>query len=69
MSGEELGAFLGSLPAGQATISLMLDFIEDELYESSCDHHLRYAMKFMMDRTVTDAPARMLITTISSIRE
>ena len=49
LSGEELQAFLDSLPAGQATISKMLDYIEDELYESTCDHHLLHAMKFMMD--------------------
>lgn len=49
MSGEELQAFLGRLPAGEKTISSMLDFIEDELYGSECDHHLRHAMRFMMD--------------------
>lgn len=49
LSGEELQAFLDSLPAGQATISEMLDFIEDELYESECNHSLQYAMRFMMD--------------------
>lgn len=49
MSGEELERFLGRLPAGAETVSKMLDFIEDELYENTCDHHLRYAMKFMMD--------------------
>ena len=49
MSGEELDAFLGSLPAGQDTISTMLDYIEDELYESECGHTLQHAMRFMMD--------------------
>ena len=49
MSGEELQAFLDSMPAGQATISEMLDFIEDELYESECNHSLQWAMRFMMD--------------------
>lgn len=49
MSGEELQAFLDSLPAGQATISRMLDFIEDELYGTECNHSLQYAMRFMME--------------------
>ncbi|MFN0277641.1 MAG: DUF2695 domain-containing protein [Pyrinomonadaceae bacterium] len=49
LSGEELQAFLDSLPAGQETVSEMLDFIEDELYETTCNHSLQYAMRFMMD--------------------
>lgn len=49
MSGEEIEAFIDRLPAGEATISRLLDFIEDELYDSECNHSLRYAMKFMMD--------------------
>lgn len=49
MSGEELHAFVDSLPAGQHTISSLLDFIEDELYDKECNHSLQYAMKFMMD--------------------
>lgn len=49
MSGEELRAFLDTLPAGQDTISEMLDFIEDELYGNECNHTLRHAMRFMME--------------------
>ena len=49
MSGEELAAFLGRLPEGQDTISDLLDYVEDELYETECNHSLQYAMKFMMD--------------------
>ena len=49
MSGKELRAFLDSLPERQDTISAMLDFIEDELYVSECNHSLQHAMKFMMD--------------------
>lgn len=49
MSGEELRAFLDSLPAGQTTLSKLLDFVEDELYGSECDHSLQRSMKFMMD--------------------
>lgn len=49
MSGEEIEAFLKTLPAGKDTICDLLDFIEDELYDSECDHTLRLAMRFMMD--------------------
>ena len=49
MSGEELRAFLDRLPAGAETVSKMLDFIEDELYETECNHSLQYAMRFMME--------------------
>lgn len=50
LNGEELQAFLDLLPAGQETVSELLDFIEDELYDAECDHSLRYAMRFMMER-------------------
>lgn len=49
LSGEELERFLDTLPERQETISRMLDFIEDELYDNECNHSLQYAMKFMMD--------------------
>jgi len=49
LSGEELEGFLDTLPERQETISRMLDFIEDELYDNECNHSLQYAMKFMMD--------------------
>jgi hypothetical protein len=49
MSGEELQAFLDRLPAGAQTISLLIDYVEDELYDSECNHTLQHAMKFMMD--------------------
>jgi hypothetical protein len=49
MSGEELEGFLDSLPAGQETVSEMLDYVEDELYETECEHTLKHAMRFMMD--------------------
>jgi hypothetical protein len=49
MTDDELRAFLDSLPEEQDTISEMLDYIEDELYETECDDHLRHAMRFMMD--------------------
>jgi hypothetical protein len=49
LTAEELQAFLDSLPAGKDTISGLLDFVEDELYDTECDHTLRYSMRFMMD--------------------
>ena len=50
MSGEELEEFIDTLPAGTDTISGLLDFIEDELYEWECNHSLQYAMRFMMEK-------------------
>jgi len=50
MSGEELQEFIDTLPAGPETISELLDFIEDELYDSECNHSLQYAMRFMMEK-------------------
>lgn len=49
LSGEELQAFIDSLPAGPETINKLLDFVEDELYETECNHSLRHSMRFMMD--------------------
>lgn len=49
MSGEELQAFLDSLPAAEATISELLDFVEDELYDTECNHSLQYSMRYMME--------------------
>ena len=50
LSGEELERFLDSLPERQETFSELLDYLEDELFETECDHSLRHAMKFMMER-------------------
>src|SRR4029453_5318587 len=49
LSGEELQAFLDSLPAGQETISELLDFLEDELFDKECHHRLQFSMGFMME--------------------
>lgn len=49
LSGEELERFLDTLPARQETISELLNYLEDELYDSECNHSLRHSMKFMMD--------------------
>jgi len=45
MTNEELQRFLELLPAGQETVSELLDHIEDELYDKECNHSLQYAMK------------------------
>lgn len=49
LSGQELRGFLDRLPAGPDTISEMIDFIEDELFDNECNHSLQYAMRFMME--------------------
>jgi hypothetical protein len=49
LSGEGLRGFLDSLPAGQETISGLLDYVEDELYETECNHSLQISMRFMME--------------------
>lgn len=50
LSGQELEAFLDSLPERQETVSELLDHLEDELFDSECNHSLGISMKFMMDR-------------------
>lgn len=50
LSGEELERFLDSLPERQETVSELLDFLEDELYERECDHSLQLSMRFMMEK-------------------
>jgi hypothetical protein len=52
LSGEELQAFIDTLPAQQDTISDLLDFIEDELYDTECNHSLQLAMRFMMENNL-----------------
>jgi hypothetical protein len=49
LSGEELEAYIDTLPARQQTISELIDHVEDELYQSECNHSLQYAMRFMME--------------------
>jgi len=52
LSGEELQAFLDSLPAQQDTISELIDYVEDALYEIECNHSLQYSMRFMMENNL-----------------
>jgi len=49
MSGEELEAFLESLPAGQYDIEELFDFVEDKLEREECNHSLRFSMQFIME--------------------
>ena len=49
MSGEELEAFLESLPAGQYDIEDLFDFLEYKLEKEECNHTLRFSMQYMME--------------------
>lgn len=48
MNGEEIEAFLESLPAPKEKIEDLFDFIDFKLERESCDHSLRFAMEYMM---------------------
>jgi hypothetical protein len=50
LTGEELQAFIDTLPAGPDSVSELLDHLEDELYDAECNHSLQRSMKFMMER-------------------
>ncbi len=62
LSGEELQAFLDSLPEQQHTISELIDHVEDELYEEECNHSLQYSMRFMMDNRLDFAKLTSWLT-------
>jgi hypothetical protein len=49
MSGEELEAFIETLPAGQYDIEELFYFLEDKLETEDCNHSLRFAMQYMME--------------------
>lgn len=49
MSGEELEAFIETLPAGQYDIEELFDFLEEKLETQECNHSLRFAMQYMME--------------------
>ena len=53
LSGEELQAFIDTLPAGQETIGELLNYLEDQLYDEECNHSLRYSMQFMMENRLS----------------
>lgn len=50
MNGEEIEAFLESLPAPKEKIEDLFDYLEFKLETDECDHHLRYAMQYMMQK-------------------
>ena len=50
MSGEEIEAFLENLPASKEKIEDLFDYLEFKLERDECDHHLRYAMQYMMQK-------------------
>ncbi|MEJ7847870.1 MAG: DUF2695 domain-containing protein [Pyrinomonadaceae bacterium] len=52
LSGEELRVFIDSLPDAQETISELLNYLEDELYDKDCNHSLRYSMQYMMEKSL-----------------
>ena len=49
MSGEELDAFLESLPAGKEDVEDLFHFLEIKLEREPCNHSLRFSMQFMME--------------------
>jgi hypothetical protein len=50
MSGEEIEAFLENLPAPKEKMEDLFDYLEFKLEGDECDHHLRYAMQYMMQK-------------------
>ena len=53
MSGEELAAFLETLPAGKYDIEDLFDFLEDKLEREECKHSLRFSMQYMMENQLS----------------
>jgi len=49
LSGEELEAFVNSLPAEKENIEDLFDYLEIRLEKDPCNHSLRFAMQFMME--------------------
>jgi hypothetical protein len=49
MSGEEIEAFLESLPAGREQLEDLFDYLEFKLEREECNHSLRFAMQYMME--------------------
>lgn len=50
MNGEELEAFIENLPAPKEKLEDLFDYLEMKLERADCDHSLRYAMQFMMEK-------------------
>ena len=53
LSGEELQTFIDTLPAGPETISELMNYLEDELYDKECNHSLRLSMQYMMENRLS----------------
>lgn len=49
MNGEELEAYLETLPAPKEKIEALFDYLEMKLEDETCTHSLKYAMQFMME--------------------
>jgi hypothetical protein len=49
MNGEEIEAFLATLPAPKEKIEDMFEFIDFKLEREPCNHSLRFAMQYMME--------------------
>ena len=50
MNGEEIEAFLESLPAKKEEIEYLFDYLEMRLEKEKCNDSLRYATQFMMEK-------------------
>ena len=50
MNGEQIERFIESLPAEKAQVTELFEYLEDRLERDPCDHSLRYAMQFMMEK-------------------
>ena len=50
MNGEEIEAFIENLPAPKEKIEDLFDYLEIKLEREDCDHTLRYAMQFVMEK-------------------
>ena len=52
MNGEELEHFFTELPITKEEMETMFEFIEDELYDTTCDDTARFAMQFMLNENL-----------------
>ena len=52
MNGEEIERFFAELPITKEEMESMFEFIEDELYETTCDDTAKFAMQFMLNENL-----------------
>lgn len=50
MSGEELDRFFAALPITKDELESLFEYVEDELYDNECDHTLRFAMRYLLEK-------------------